>query len=382
MLDPSRRPDRDASDEDPPDDRNDPAVDRLDTSDGPDDPDDPDGDRIVASRDDRPERNVEPGRVTAAVAPSWETAPITRAVPGTPDEPRVTEARDASWTWPLISIGGLVAVAVIAWLANVIPFNGMTTTDVADRHPVPYGPATWTWTIWAVVLVLSAVFVLYCLFPGARHNRRLLAVGPLFLVTNLAIIAWLGLWHWEQFLGALGAAIVALVALLMTYFAVRVHRRKTSGPSKFQRLVIWTPFSIAVGAVMNVTLVTLMTWWLTSDWPGGPFSLTVWAWLFIVGGVAASAVFAFAFHDPLVPLVFVWTFIGIASQQGGDRLSVTILAVVGAVLCAGLAFMGTLLEFDTNAMRRISPRKSTVDGDIARPDRRDLGRSGRDESQP
>lgn len=275
---------------------------------------------------------------------------------GTPDQPRVTVDRDRSWTWPLINLIGLLVVLAVNALANIIPFNGLSTADVINQDPVPFQPAGWVFTIWGFIYLLLAVFVVYGLLPMGRHSPRLQRISPFFLIANIANATWIFLWHWEQFAASLVTILVLLGSLVVIYLGVRVHRRSTSGPSRWTRLVLWTPFSVYVGWICVASLANLMVWLDRSNWDGGPFTYNIWAGIFMAGGTLIAALFALVGRDPLVPLVFVWAYIGIAAQWGGDRLSVTIAAVVFAVITAGLAFMGTLLEFDRNALRAIRPR--------------------------
>jgi len=269
---------------------------------------------------------------------------------GSPDQPRVSQARDEQWFWPLANLIELLIVVIVNGLANWLPLNDQTTAEVITRDPIPFLPESWVFTIWGLIYVLLGVFVIYGLLPGGRRNTRLQRISPLFLVANIANITWLFLWHWERFAASMIAMVVLLVSLLAIYIGLRIRnpirRTATGDPTRIQRLITWTPFSVYLGWISVAALANLMVWLERSGWDGGPFSYTVWAAIFIAGGALIAAVFAVVAHDILIPLVFGWAFIGIAQRQWGESALISVTAIVFTVVAAGLAVIASLLSFD------------------------------------
>lgn len=301
-----------------------------------------------------PRETGSPARVRVGAAPSRRiTDPRGEAGPespaGSPSQPQVQAQSDRSWTWPLINLIGLLLVVLVNGLANWIPFNDQTTSEVVNQDPVPFQPAGWVFGIWGVIYILLGIFAIYGLLPAGRHNPRLQRISPLFLVVNLANITWLVLWHWEQFAASLVVMVVLLISLIAIYILIRIRIPATPGSSrqaKLQRLIMWTPFSIYLGWIFVAALANLMVWLDRSGRDGGPFSYNVWAALFIVSGALIAALFAFLWHDALVPLVFVCAYIGIAQRQWGESALVSVTAIVFTVVVAALAGVAVLLAFD------------------------------------
>lgn len=313
------------------------------------------GSREIPASGNAPDPNANAGdparmRVGAGAAPVGHvTTRSDDAGPGSPSQPRVSAPSDGSWTWPLINLIGLLVVVLVNGLANVLPFNGQTTGAVVNTDPVPFQPAGWVFGIWGAIYILLGAFAIYGLLPAGRDNTRLQRISPLFLAANLANIIWLVLWHWERFGASLVVMAVLLLALIAIYIGLRIRnpmRHDSSRQTKLQRLIIWTPFSIYLGWICVASLANLMVWLDRSGWDGGPFSYNVWAALFIVGATLVAALFAFFWHDPLIPLVLVWAFIGIAQRQWGESVLVTVVAIVFTVVAAGLAAVAMLLAFD------------------------------------
>jgi len=311
-------------------------------------------------------------------APSSATAPVgppvdavresspTEAVPVGPS-PRATGThtvvvplveRDISWYWPLASLVGLLVVIGINLLANAWEFNGNTTGEVVNKDPVPFQPAGWVFSIWGLIYVLLLFFVVYGLFPAGRRNARLQRISPLFLVANIANVAWIFLWHWEQFLGSLVAILVLLAALVFIYLGLRVRNpirrnERATRPRLLTRLVLWVPFSVYLAWVIVAALANLMVWLDREGWDGGPFSYNVWAVLFMIAATLVAALFTFAARDGLVPLVLAVAFVGIAQHTWGDSTFASIAAIVLAVVAVGLAGLAWVLAFERDSDRDV-----------------------------
>lgn len=325
-------------------------------------PDDPThGDVGDAMEADAPEEHLAPEPTTARITPAREARePGTGEQPplGSPGRPRTSVDRDRSWLWPVISLIGLAVVVLMNWLANWLPLNDQTTGDISNAHPVPFQPAGWVFSIWLVIYALLAVFVIYSFFPSGRLNARIQAIGPLFLVTNIANVSWLFFWHWETFQGSMLALVVLTGVLSAIYLLLRGARRDTGKMSTLQRLVVAVPFSVYLAWACIATLANVQVWMREGGWDGGIFGLRGWTVIFLLGGIILAAGIAFFSHDAAFPLVFVWAYLGIAQRQWGEDMLISLLAIVLVVGAAALAAMGAILSFD----HRSGPRMTTPEG--------------------
>jgi benzodiazapine receptor len=278
---------------------------------------------------------------TAAIPPPAVAPPAATSSAPTTD--------DRTWFWPIANLCGLIVVVAVNYLANWMELNGQSTGDVVNQDPVPFQPAGWVFAIWGVIYLLLAAFAFYGLTPGGRHNARLQRVSPVFLVANIANVTWIVLWHYEQFFAALVTIVVLLVSLLVIYIGLRIRnpiRRSVPAerPTLAQRLVFWLPFSVYLGWVIVATLANLMVWLERSGWDGGPFSYNVWAVIFMTGGTVVSSIFAWLARDPIIPLVMMVAFVGIANHAWGDSTLVASFGIIFAVVQAALAAMAWVMS--------------------------------------
>ena len=272
-----------------------------------------------------------------------------------------TTPRDRSWmAWPLISLLGLVVVVLVNWLAISLPLNDMTTGQISNDHPVPFQPAGWVFSIWAVIYGLLATFVIFSFFPRGRRATRINGVGPLFLVANIANIAWIFLWHWLRFQGALIALVVLLGAVVSIYLLLRAVRHD-GDMSTLQRLAVALPFSVYLAWATIATLANVQVWMREGGWDGGVFGLRGWTVIFLLAGIIIAAGVAFFGRDAAFPLVFVWAYLGIAQRQWGEDTLLSLLAIVLVIAAAALTVMAFILSFDDRSGPRM---QSTSRGPI------------------
>jgi len=267
--------------------------------------------------------------------------------------------RDTSWTWPLINLIGLIVVVAVNYAANYFKFNGNSTGDIVNRDPVPFQPAGWVFSIWGVIYILLAVFVVYGLLPVGRNNPRLQRISPLFLVSNIANTVWIIFWHWEQVAASLGTITILLISLLGIYVGVRFQgnpfrkatREAVAPPSWVERIALRLPFSVYIGWICVATLANTMVWMQKTGRHSGLFSLNWWAVIFMLVAALIAAAFMATSHDGVVALVMAVAFAGIADRNWGSSTAVSVVAGIFAVVALVIAGAAALIAFDKSHNR-------------------------------
>ncbi|MGC4190767.1 MAG: tryptophan-rich sensory protein [Thermomicrobiales bacterium] len=306
--------------------------------------------------------------VTEPIAPTESSPPSEPVVPAASvagsaaarsgaSARRVWLNRDSQWFWPLAGLVGYLLVLLMNFLANWIPFNGQMTGDVINKRPIPFQPAGWAFFIWFLIYILLGVYVVYTLTPGGQRSHRVRRIGGVFLVSCAANIVWLFLWHWEQFLLSLIAILVLWVSLLAIYILSRRGNVDGRQPSTWQKIAIQVPFSVYLGWASVATLANAAVWANRSWHSGNPFSDRTWAVVLLIAGVIVAAAFALFARDAIVPLVFVWAYIGIVQQQWDVSTLVVVVAVIGAIASAALTVAAYSLRFNPNAFSDLTPRR-------------------------
>lgn len=230
----------------------------------------------------------------------------------------------------------VIGTIIMNILANALPLNGLNTGEISDRFEVYFVPAGYVFSIWGLVYIGMIAFAIYQALPAQRDNPRLRRVGYLFAVANLANVAWLFLWHYEQFPWTLLAMFTLLVLLIATYLGLGIGRSRVAAAEMWS---IRVPISIYLGWITVATIANVTSVLDYAGWGGWGIAPQAWAVIMLVVTAAVSVAMWLSRADVAYLLVIVWAAIGIAVKHAATP-SVTITAWIVAgvvVLLAALA---------------------------------------------
>ncbi|MFP3854948.1 MAG: tryptophan-rich sensory protein [Anaerolineales bacterium] len=234
---------------------------------------------------------------------------------------------------PWLVLAAVLATLAVNGLANALPLNGVTTGEVSDRFDSLFVPAGYVFSIWGLIYLGLIGFATYQALPAQRDNPRLRATFAPFLLASTANIAWIFLWHYQQFLWTLVAMVTLLVSLIVIY------SRLQQGKGYSSRAEFWfarLPFSIYLGWVSIATIANTADVISLTRWSGFGLSDVFWAVAMLIIGLALAVLMVWQHRDGAFALVFLWAYIGIGVAQQ-DTAAVAIAAFIGAALLAMLA---------------------------------------------
>jgi benzodiazapine receptor len=231
-----------------------------------------------------------------------------------------------------VNVVAVIATIVANGLANALPLNGQTTGEISDRFQVYFVPAGYVFSIWGLIYLGLILFAVYQALPGQRDNPRLSRIGYLFALSCVANIAWLFLWHYEQFPLTL-VAMLSLLALLMAIY-VRLGIGRVAAPTS-ERWFVHLPFSIYLGWVTVATIAnvtSVLDYW---SWGGWGISAEVWTVIMLIAGAGIASVVSLTRGDVAYMLVIMWAFAGIAIKH----VDTPVVAVAAWIMTAVVALM-------------------------------------------
>jgi hypothetical protein len=231
----------------------------------------------------------------------------------------------------------LVSVIVVNGLANALPLNGLQTGEISDRFAVYFVPAGYVFSIWGLIYLALIGFAVYQALPSQRANPRLQAIGYWFVLSCVANVVWLFLWHYEQFTWTLVAMLALLACLIVIYLRLDIGHSRTSTA---ERWLVEVPFSIYLGwiTVATVANVTQLLYYL--GWSGWGLPPEMWYVLVLGAVLVIASLMAFTRLDVAYLLVLVWALAGIAIKHAPVPLVaistwiVTLLIVVLVIYSA------------------------------------------------
>lgn len=239
--------------------------------------------------------------------------------------------------WRVAVIVSLVATVVVNAMANILPLNGVTTGELSDRFEVFFVPAGYVFSIWSVIYIGLLAYAIYQVLPAQANNPRLSAIAPLFVFSSAANVAWLFLWHYQQY----PLTLLAMVALLLSLIAI--YLRLGTGATAVSTAETWlvrVPFSIYLGWVSVATIVNVTVLLAYLNWGGWGLSEATWAVIMLAVGVVLAGLIGYTRRDAAYLAVLVWAFAGIGVKHADNNV-VSTAAWVAAVL-VGLVLLGTL----------------------------------------
>lgn len=212
----------------------------------------------------------------------------------------------------LIMIGTHIA-------ANLIPLNGLTTWEIANRVPVLFMPAEYVFSIWVVLDLLMISWLYSFSKTSAGLTFSIVTLRSIcFSISCFLNIAWLLLWHYGYYYWAIVSVVSLLLCLLVFYFSYP----KLDSLNR-ERVAI----SAYTGWIFIAVLANSYYAFKFHDWNGWGLSDPLWTVILLSITAAIALHFLYHYKDSVFNLIIIWSFIGIAMKNGTDELFVSTAAL-------------------------------------------------------
>ncbi len=202
----------------------------------------------------------------------------------------------------------VLATIVVNILANALPLNGLNTGEISDRFQVYFVPAGYVFSIWGLIYIGLIAYAVFQALPAQRENPRLQAIAGWAILGGLANIAWIFLWHYELFVGTLGAMLILLATLIAVYL------RLGTGLTKVPPAETWAvrlPFSIYLGWISVATIANVTDVLDHLGWSQWELSDGTWMILILAVVVALAGLVNLTRRDIAYTAVLLWALAGI-----------------------------------------------------------------------
>lgn len=237
----------------------------------------------------------------------------------------------------VLNIIGYLGVITVNALANVLPINGVTTGELSDRYPNLFVPAGITFSIWGVIYILLAIFVVYQLVSVLKKDPERYdfteRTGILFFISCIANAGWIFAWHYTKVPLSLVLMLILLVSLILIYVRLGTGKRDTSKKEKF---MIFLPFSIYLGWITVATIANITAFQVDAGWSSTPPGEQFWTVVVIVVAIAIALAVLVTRKDIFFALVIDWALAGILIKRLDvseiTAQSVIIASIAGLIL--------------------------------------------------
>ncbi len=252
--------------------------------------------------------------------------------------------RENRYFLPALNTIGYVIVIAFNALANILPIAGVTTGEVSDRYDNLFVPAGLTFSIWGVIYLLLAIFVVYQ-WVVARHETPAASfvgkVGAWFFVSCLANASWIVAWHHEVLPLTLVLMLVLLGSLLAIYLRLGTGVQYVT---RAEQYFVHVPFSIYLGWITIATIANVSALLISIRWDTLGLGPQFWAVLAIAVGTTLALIMAFKRHDVFFSLVVVWALLGILLKRLADPTTPDQAVVAAAIAGITLVAIATIVQ--------------------------------------
>jgi hypothetical protein len=236
----------------------------------------------------------------------------------------------------ILNLIGFLGTIIVNGLANALPINNKTTGELSDQYPNLFVPAGLTFSIWGVIYILLAIFVIYGLIIAIRKDAQKSSfienIGILFFISCLANIGWIFAWHYEIVPLSLVLMLILLATLISIYLKLRTGK---SDSSRTEKYLVHLPFSVYLGWITIATIANVTALLVDINWDTFGLGEPFWAVAVIIVGIAIALSILFTRRDIYYCLVVDWALLGILLKRLADSTpvqSVIVTTIVGMAL--------------------------------------------------
>jgi hypothetical protein len=246
----------------------------------------------------------------------------------------------------LLKTGSLVtyvAMVVVNFLANSLPINNRSTGDISNDYPNLFAPAGITFSIWGLIYLLLAGYVVFQFVTKSEKTEELLKkINPLFIATSLANSVWIFAWHYDII--GLSVLIMSVILVLLIKIA-DILRKEQFTP--LEKLFISAPFSIYFGWITVAAIANFTIFLVSIGWNGFGISAFVWTIIILLIGATIGILRMQKDKNSAYGLVLVWAYLGILlkhlSVNGFNGRYTSIIITIIACLILFVYFLARII---------------------------------------
>lgn len=237
----------------------------------------------------------------------------------------------------ILTLVAYVVMVGVNFLAMYLPLGGKTTGEISDNYPNLFAPAGYAFSIWGLIYLLLAIYVIYQFKRG--DDILVGKVNRIFILNALLNAAWIFAWHND----IIWLSVILIIGLLISLIRIANILRKSTLTERDLRLV-GLPFSVYFGWITVATIANITVFLVSLGWGG--FGLADSFWTVVVLLIGALIGSWRMLKDKFISygLVLIWAYVAILFKH----VSITGFAgqypsvIVTAVLCI-VAFIGIIL---------------------------------------
>ena len=243
--------------------------------------------------------------------------------------------KNSGATLKMVTTVTFLVMIVANALANILPLNGITTGEVSDSYPNLFAPAGITFSIWGVIYLLLAGYILYqhgVFQKNPKHEKMIRRISVIFSISSLANSIWIFAWHYR--LIPLTMILMLVILLCLIIINQMTYKEKFT---LLEKVFIKVPFSVYFGWITIATIANLTTLLVDIQWNRFGLSEPIWMILTLAAGVLIGGATMLKHRNMPYGLVLIWAYGGIwlkhTSETGFKGQYFSVIAATLISLC-------------------------------------------------
>lgn len=237
-----------------------------------------------------------------------------------------------------------IAMVLVNFLANSLPINNRSTGDISDAYPNIFAPAGLTFSIWGLIYLLLAGYVIYQFVGIKKRNNTNIEklckkINLLFIMTSLANISWIFAWHYDFISLSVLIMVILLILLIRIVDTLRVEQLTTQ-----EKICISLPFDVYFGWITIATIANITVFLVSIGWNGFGLVDYVWATIILLVGALIGILRIIKDKSIAYGLVLIWAYFGIllkhVSTAGFNGQYPGVIMTVSICMCLFGFFIG------------------------------------------
>ena len=218
----------------------------------------------------------------------------------------------------------------VNYASNIKLLADETVADVAHKYDTLFAPADYAFTIWIVIYLLCAGFLIYqwvLLKDDSKHYIK--RTGIWFTVRNIANALWCYCWvH-----ASLGWCMLIILIQLFSLLILVVHLRLELDDEPVRTIFfVWWPICFYVGWIITATVACIASWLVYINWSGFGISANVWTIIMIIIACLIYIYLNQKRNMREAASVGIWAFIAIAIRQWDVHKNIALTAIIASAI--------------------------------------------------
>ncbi|MDA9470180.1 tryptophan-rich sensory protein [Enterococcus sp. 5H] len=204
--------------------------------------------------------------------------------------------------------------------AVLLPLNGVSTQEVSNTYGNLFAPAGVTFSIWSVIYLLLAGFVIYqwqtpdkqSILADTSSSNMLRII---FILSSILNSVWLVLWQYFH----INLSVIVMLFLLISLIYVN-QLLANATLTKKDYILVRLPFSIYFGWITIATIANITAFFVDKDIAFLQDNQPIWTVIILIIGVVIISVTIIKNHDIAYGIATLWAYLGILLEhqaQGG-----------------------------------------------------------------